>query len=322
MSLCFIFSSLKTRDHTMTSETTHKAREKNAQEYRDELGKKIANLREEKQYSRETLAQKTKIPLHMIIKLEEGDKSFYKEKLYFRGFLNLICKEFKKEPAELLKQSEKCLEARTLRTEKKLTQKNLSQVKSLETKTLFGFKTLFLTLGTLVFLITTVFYQKLGDKHQEITPVSNDSFKKVTTKTPHILPPKEEAQEESKNQRFSKRTQEHQRKVRKPQEKNTQDCSKNLPEDFSDSKPSSCLSLVIKDTTNFMTKIDHKKPYKKYYEKGTYHFHYKETLDFYFLDASQIELIVKGQNWGPLSLKKEEKKLSFSNKKETQTPSA
>ena len=72
-----------------------------------------------------------------------------------------------------------------------------------------------------------------------------------------------------------------------------------------------CLSVQVKKTTSFSSKIDQTKKILKNYEQGVYHFFYNDKIKLSFKDASSVELIVAKKNWGELSKKKQAKQIDF-----------
>ena len=81
---------------------------KNCEDHRFELGALMKNLRLENEKTLEFLRDRTKIPLQTLIFMEEGDASFFKERLYSRGFISVICKELKVDPAPFLDKLDYC----------------------------------------------------------------------------------------------------------------------------------------------------------------------------------------------------------------------
>jgi len=81
---------------------------KNLEDHRLELGTLMKNLRLEKEKTLEEITEKTKIPLKILVFMEEGHASFFKERLYARGFISVICKELKVDPAPFLDKLDCC----------------------------------------------------------------------------------------------------------------------------------------------------------------------------------------------------------------------
>ncbi len=81
---------------------------KNCEDHRFELGTLMKDLRLEKEKTLEFLRDRTKIPLQTLIFMEEGNASFFKERLYSRGFISVICKELKVDPAPFLDKLDCC----------------------------------------------------------------------------------------------------------------------------------------------------------------------------------------------------------------------
>ena len=75
-----------------------------------------------------------------------------------------------------------------------------------------------------------------------------------------------------------------------------------------------CISLKVSGPISIIAKKDASEGNEQSYESGVYHFHYKETLEFTFSDASMVELMEGEKNWGVLSKRQEKKRIKFFNR--------
>ena len=133
-------------------------------DHRAEFAKQMQTLREEHGYSLEELSKKTKVPLKSLHNLESGHEEFYREKLYSRGFISLLCKEFKVDSEVYLKQIDLCQEPNQQKTVNILEKEALSQIKpEKKTRSLSaGRFLLFLSLVIITFLLISFFFGPLG----------------------------------------------------------------------------------------------------------------------------------------------------------------
>ena len=265
----------------MSADTTDKGRQKNPEEIREELGNFFSSLRKEKSYTREALSLKTKVPLKALLNLESGSKDFYKERLYARGFLTLLCRELKISDKDILNKASKCLEDSWVPSKTIIEQETLTGVKKLKTKTLFSFKSalfsLLILFGGAAFLVSKSLNYRLSQK------------------SPNIV-----LQKKTLSQNIEK------------------SCRSTIPKKYKNPELVSCLSLKVKEKTMITSSYDALTALESLYDKGLHHFYYTDTIDFSFEDATKVELIMKGKNRGPVSQREKQKNLRFSVGKESE----
>lgn len=267
----------------MTEKENSKGRESTPEELRKKLGKLLSSSWTEKGYTRESLSQKTKVPLKALEELEQGHVNFYQERLYARGFLTLICRQLEISDKDILSIAEQCGEKTFSPPAHFMEQEPVSRVKNLKTKTLFGLKSFLLFLVILGSGVAFFFYRSSKNELSKTSP-------KLFLEKNVLATPAEEP------------------------------CRKKLPDEFSSSDNVNCLTLHVKRKSSFSTEYDNKKMARKPYPQGIYHFYYTDKINFLFDDARNVELIVKGKNWGPISLSQGEKSLSFSGDKPDKKP--
>ena len=296
----------------MTDNKSKKNQEE-ALDYKIEIAKKLKNYREKKKYSLEKLAEKTKIPLHVLQQLEDGSDAFYKEKVFVYGFLKLLCKELKVPAKEFLDLCDSHFPQSNINLNSLQEFKSISSKKNKNFNLLpkvSNFKTLkILSISLVAFLLTSFFYTLYQDRKKEVASITPFEKKQATPKNP--IKNKEEKSLATLKESEQKRSPEKSKDLSLTQKTSQTKCP-DSPENQKE-KPK-CISLNVKVATRFATVIDKSPKEKKLYEPGVYHFYYRDALEFVFDDASQVELLKGEKNWGVLSQRKEKKRIKFSNR--------
>lgn len=249
---------------------------KTYEDYRFELGSMMKDLRLEKTHTLESLSERTKIPLKTLTALEEGEASFFRERLYSRGFISLICRELKADPAPFLNKLDYCENKEQKPKTPQMVPETPSSPRK-RRKTFFARKSLLFSFLVLLFLTISLLYKNFSDEKKT---------------SPHKMPPHGEHKHTAKNSP-------------------TPACKKQMKASSHSKNETACLTIRVLEDTRFQTREDGKLRHEKPYKPGDYHFYYKEKLQFSFEDASLVEVIREGKNEGPLSREKEKKTATF-----------